>query len=79
LFREKLYEAIPPGDPDDEKFSFDKDDNVAPHYPKTIRWNRGFAALPNLYQPLQQQGMKGQIQGFFGNFIEYIVGIIKNG
>jgi cellulose biosynthesis protein BcsQ len=82
LFRENLYEAIPPEKPEDEKFSFDKDDNVAPHYPRIIRWNRGFAALSNLYQPLQQQGVKDQIQGIFGNFIEYIkytVGIMENG
>jgi cellulose biosynthesis protein BcsQ len=79
LFREKLYEEISPGNPEDERFSFDKDDNDAPHYPKTIRWNRGFAVLPNLYQQLRQQGLKDQIQGFFGNFIECIAGIMKNG
>jgi hypothetical protein len=78
LFIGQLYDDIPAGDADLEAFNFDKDDIDAPHYPWLIHWNRGFASLPNLHQPLQQQAVKGQIMGIFGNFIDHIKEIIKN-
>jgi hypothetical protein len=79
LFTEKLYDPVSAGEPEDEAFNFDKNDMDAPHYPKLVRWNRGFAALPNLYQPLGQKSVQEQVRGVFGDLIEYIEGIAGNG
>jgi len=79
LFTDKVYDSVSPGDMNTDLFSFDKDDEEAPHYPRIILWNRGFEALPNIYQPFGQELLQKQVENVFGYLIEYIKGIISNG
>jgi len=72
LFTEKVYNDIPAHDPDSDLFSFDKGDREAPHFPRLVRWDRGFEALTNLYQPLGQSLIQGRIGNVFGDLIDYI-------
>ena len=78
LFTNKLYDSVPPDDSNADLFSFDKDDKEAPHYPRLVRWNRGFEALFNLHQ-LGQQITQEQIKSVFGDLIGYVKDIIRNG
>ena len=49
LFREHLYDEVASGGGlDDDLFSFDRDDDAAPHDPLPIHWNRGLAAGTSL-------------------------------
>ena len=84
LFTEKIYDSIPAFDPDSNRtdndyFSFDKDDEEAPHFPRIVRWNRGFEAVSNLYQPLRQQVIQKQIGSIFGDLIDYVKEVTENG
>jgi CO dehydrogenase nickel-insertion accessory protein CooC1 len=48
LFRDHLYDDLPPGAVEsagDGPFSFDLNDEAAPHYPMPILWSSGVAAL----------------------------------
>jgi hypothetical protein len=78
LFTNKLYDQIPADNPASELFNYDKSNSEAPHYPWCIMWNRGFAALQNLYDPLRQSALTEQLQGIFGQVITPIKGIIEN-
>lgn len=53
LFTEELYDEVPPGVMSDGLWSFDKLDESAPHYPWTIRWRPGFAALLSLHSRME--------------------------
>ena len=49
LFQEGVYDELQPGeDPAAERFSFDLDEEQAPHDPLPILWNRGLAAGTSL-------------------------------
>lgn len=51
LYREELYDQVPPEHPDEmpgDLFSFDLMDEDAPHSPFPIFWTPGLAALPDL-------------------------------
>jgi hypothetical protein len=77
LFTEKLYDSIPAGGIGDEGlFNFDLSAPDSPHNPLPVFWNRGFAALPNLYNFLNQTAITGQIRGFFGPLIDHIKGLV---
>ncbi|MDR2746796.1 MAG: AAA family ATPase [Treponema sp.] len=84
LFTDKLYDPVPPGDSSQndsslDDFSYDKSSVEAPHFPWRVLWNRGFAVLPNLYEPLRQTVMAEQVQGIFGQLINQIKEITGNG
>jgi hypothetical protein len=78
LFTDTLYDTIPPEDMGMEYFNYDKSDSAAPHFPWPVMWNRGFAVLPNLYEPLLQPVIIGQVQGIFGSLIKQINELIDN-
>ena len=79
LFTGKVYDPIPPDNPDLEYFNYDKSDDEAPHFPWRIMWNRGFSVLPNLHEPLRQPVITEQVQGIFGQLINQIKEIIGDG
>ncbi|MDR2028391.1 MAG: ParA family protein [Treponema sp.] len=80
LFTDRLYDTVPPGASADDYCNYDKGDSDAPHYPWPVMWNRGFAALQNIYEPLRQAVVKDQAAGIFGGLIEGLKGSIeKNG
>ncbi len=65
LFLEKMYDAVSPdASPSEDAFSFDRDEERAPHNPWIILWNRGFQALPHL-ESLQAT----QIEKAFGSYL----------
>lgn len=66
LFLETLYDEIPSSDA--EGWSFDLANELAPHMPWGVRWNRGFAALRTLHGRLAQID-DGSIQLVFGELI----------
>jgi hypothetical protein len=76
LFTDRLYDTVPPGASDEDYFNYDKADDDGPHYPWPVMWNRGFAALQNIYEPLRQAVVKDQVDGIFGGLINGLKGII---
>lgn len=48
LFSDRLYDDTPAPSASKDPFSFDLDDEDAPHHPLPIYWNRGFAAGASL-------------------------------
>jgi MinD-like ATPase involved in chromosome partitioning or flagellar assembly len=84
LFTEKIYDSIPAINPrddhtDSDYFNFDKNDREAPHFPRIVRWNRGFESISNLYKPLRQQVIQGQLGNVFGDLIDYVKDVTGNG
>ncbi|WP_448594146.1 tyrosine-protein kinase family protein [Thermoflexus hugenholtzii] len=65
LFREWLYDEVPPGEPDGEWFSFDLIEEDAPHNPLPIYWERGLLAWPDL-RSLES----GPVQSAYSEFLE---------
>ncbi len=76
LFSSKLYDEIAAGDVVTDEWSFDLDDEAAPHYPLTIRWHRGFAALSSMHTKLQSVDPQ-EVQMVFGNFIDALKSMIS--
>lgn len=50
LFREHLYDELPPGQEARDEFSFDLHEEHAPHDPAIVLWTRGFAAGASLLE-----------------------------
>ncbi len=65
LFREWLYDEVPPGEPDGEWFSFDLMEEDAPHNPLPIYWERGLLAWPDL-RALES----GPVRSAYSEFLE---------
>lgn len=76
LFSETLYDEIKPGETG-EVFSFDLEDESAPHYPLRVNWNNRFQEFSPL---LLSQGLftEVEVEASFGNFfagaLEYVEG-----
>ena len=77
LFREELYDEIPPGNVAGEQWNFDASDEGAPHYPWAVRWHRGFAALRSLHTRLESIDAR-EVNTVFGPLIENLA-IINRG
>ncbi|MEY8199519.1 MAG: AAA family ATPase [Gammaproteobacteria bacterium] len=75
LYSETLYDEIPAGDSGEDLFNFEKSDSNAPHYPWSIKWNRGFAALSSLrdrvshIEPIEVQSIFGPLVDGISTFI----------
>ncbi len=54
LFTEEIYDEIPAGETTGDRFSYDQHDESAPHFPWTIKWHRGFAAVRSVHSRFQQ-------------------------
>lgn len=48
-FRERLYDALAAGEEYQDAFSFDCNDEAAPHNPWAIHWHQGLSALKQLH------------------------------
>ncbi|MGM3189632.1 tyrosine-protein kinase family protein [Dickeya dadantii subsp. dieffenbachiae] len=73
LFSSTLYDEVPPGETVENLFSFEMNDEAAPHYPWAIRWNRGFSALTSLHSRFEQNTIdSAEVQSIFGTLIEGI-------
>ncbi len=71
LFSNHLYDEIPPGESEADYFSFDGQDEAAPHYPWAIRWNRGFAALYSMHARLRTIET-AEVEAVFGPLVSGI-------
>lgn len=69
LFVEEIYDEVSAGEDGGSQFSFDIDDQAAPHYPWKIGWNRGFAAVPSLHARFARVD-KDMVYRVFGEFLE---------
>ena len=63
-FRERLYDALPAGEKERDAFSFDCNDEAAPHNPWIIHWHQGLSTL-KLLHTLEGTLDAAQIQGTF--------------
>ncbi len=51
LFRETLYDEAPPdAEAEEDLFTFDLEDEAAPHWPAPVFWNRGLAGGSPIYK-----------------------------
>ena len=81
LFIETIYDEQP-GDSSDlvdlNIFSYGLMDLDAPHWPRQIPWNQGFAAIQSLHQRLD--GIKAnQVELVYGELIEDLNGLLNLG
>jgi len=68
-FTDQLYDEVPPGESSEDYFNFDRDNKTAPHFPWSIRWHRGFAALRSVHSRLQQIE-QDEVKAIFGPLVE---------
>ena len=77
-FAEELYDEIPAGELSDAYFNFDQNDETAPHFPWTIRWNRGFSALQSIHSRFQHLD-EDELTAIFGPFLRGVHDIVGFG
>ena len=77
-FSEELYDEVPAGAiaTEDGFWSFDESDEGAPHFPWSVRWHRGFAALRSLHGKLTDIDAE-EVHTIFGPLIDGLLPIIK--
>jgi len=68
-FTDQLYDEVPPGESSEDYFNFDRDNENAPHFPWSIRWHRGFAALRSVHSRFQQIE-QNEVSAIFGPLVE---------
>ena len=64
LFRDSLYDELPPEVPVGDDFSYDVNDHDAPHYPLVIRWATELAAGASL--------LKGENPGVLAAYSDFL-------
>ena len=74
LLTNKMYDRIQSDNHDTNLYTYDIHDMEAPHYPRMVRWNRGFEALANMHQ---HKLIKSNVDDIFGDLIDYIRGILS--
>ncbi len=77
LFRDHLYDDVPPFNDDGDPFSFDLPDDDAPHDPLAIHWTRGLAAGASL-RNLEQTTVRQAYESFLARF-DTLVAFDSNG
>lgn len=76
LFADELYDELPAGTTaTGDLWSFDGVDEAAPHYPWTIRWNRGFNSLRAVHSRLENVDA-AEVSSVFGPLLEGISEIL---
>lgn len=76
LFADELYDELPAGTAATGEFwSFDSVDEAAPHYPWSIRWNRGFNSLRAVHSRLEDVDAV-EVSSVFGPLLEGILNIL---
>lgn len=71
LFTQTMYDEVPPGKIAGDRWNFEEYDDIAPHYPWTIRWNRGFSMLSSLHERLDEID-NGEVDLVFGPLVKNI-------
>jgi hypothetical protein len=78
LFGIYLYDEIPPGESEAEYFSFDEHDESAPHYPWSVRWQRGFATLRSVHERLSVID-HDEVESVFGPLVDGLWDMLDTG
>ena len=73
LFR-TVYDEVPPAGGAGDAFSFDLDDDDAPHHPVPILWNRGLAAGASLRDLPSEEPAVAQAYGRFLRHFDTLIG-----
>lgn len=77
LFSEELYDELSAGTTaTDGLWSFDSVDEAAPHYPWSIRWNRGFNSLRAVHSRLKEVDA-AEVSSVFGPLIDGISDVVQ--
>lgn len=77
LFAEELYDELPAGTAaSSDLWSFDSVDEVAPHFPWTIRWIRSFNSLQSVHSRLKEVDA-AEVSSVFGPLIEGIFDVLQ--
>ncbi|ABC23789.1 KGGVGR-motif variant AAA ATPase [Rhodospirillum rubrum] len=78
-FSEELYDEIPAGlsANGEDYWNFDQADEAAPHYPWSIRWNRGFSAMRSLHNRFDTVDAE-QVNYVFGDFLTGLAASVQN-
>lgn len=66
---ESTYDEVAPGQISD--WSFDEDDDDAPHAPLAIRWNRGWYGLLSLQQRMVQVD-ESEVKAVYGTLLDFL-------
>ncbi|MDR2174697.1 MAG: P-loop NTPase [Synergistaceae bacterium] len=75
LFRDSLYDEVPAGEVGENAFSYDKDEESAPHFPWKIRWNQEFSSLRSIHDRMME--IDGdEIDSIFGSLIGGVLSVI---
>ena len=77
IFRDHLYDDVPPFSDDNDPFSFDLLDDDAPHNPLAIHWTRGLAAGASL-RNLDRTTVRQAYETFLARF-DTLVAFDNNG
>lgn len=75
-FVEELYDEVPAGEPAEAYFNFDQADETAPHYPWSIRWNRGFSALQSIHSRFHHIDVD-ELTAIFGPLVKGVHAIVE--
>ncbi|WP_124302012.1 KGGVGR-motif variant AAA ATPase [Pseudomonas chlororaphis] len=77
LFAEELYDEVAAGTTaTGDTWSFDSADEGGPHFPWTIRWNRGFNSLRTVHSRLHGIDM-AEVRTVFGQVIEGVSSVVE--
>ena len=71
LFRDQLYDELDPSSSTGDEFSFDLNDEYAPHDPMVINWTRGLSAGVSL-RNLDNTAVAQAYSGFLKRFDQFI-------
>ena len=74
LFRDRLYDEVDPFARSGSEYSFDVDDEDAPHDPFTIHWTSGFAPGGASLRTLEQTTVTQAYVQFIIRFHEFVKG-----
>ena len=74
LFRDRLYDEVDPSARSGSEYSFDVDDEDAPHDPFTIHWTSGFAPGGASLRTLEQTTVTQAYVQFIIRFHEFVKG-----
>jgi hypothetical protein len=75
IFIDNFYDEVAADDDETNFFSYDKDDETAPHFPWRIRWNQGFASLQSLHFRMLEID-NDEVRSIFGALIDGVSSLL---
>jgi cellulose biosynthesis protein BcsQ len=75
VFIDNFYDEVAADDAEANLFSYDKDDEAAPHFPWRVRWNQGFASLQSLHSRMLEID-NDEVRSIFGALIDGVSSLL---